>query len=316
MFKTHRVMIDPSDRVLCENVESLMARQQLPAGMPSAQYLYIEEMTRQNFYQEAIPKVPRVVQYIFESDLEDEKDAQGLDYGLKRLLIYDGDFLNNLLTYLAQPNISQSGIAAVGAYMVRIIAEYAAAHPEDPKAKKADKEKKEATNDAELEGINRLNERLGILLRNVVDKVNINCPGLTDREALSVAAALAMQNQYTIPQLLSSNLPITANLLDILRMGGNNEAMSDVIKSAFLLEKKDYPKLTENQEKFIDSLALYVYKLVNEKSETEIWSFLSWVYDREAKPVKLENYIIDPRACGTQHGRFHAAAKHLFPAKK
>jgi hypothetical protein len=90
-----------------------------------------------------------------------------------------------------------------------------------------------------------------------------------------------------------------------------------VIASAFLLEKKDYPKLTENQEKFIDSLSQYVYKLVNEKSETEIFSFLTCVYDTmDGRNVKLENYIIDPRACGTQNGRFHATAKHLFPAKK
>jgi hypothetical protein len=202
--------------------------------------------------------------------------------------------------------------------MVRIISDYAAAHPEeDSKGKKADKEKKSAEPDAELEGINRINSKLGILLSNLVDKVNINCPGLTEREALSVAAALAMQNQYTIPQLIQSNLPITASLLDIIRTGRNNEAFSVVIASAFLLEKKDYPKLTENQEKFIDSLSQYVYKLVNEKSETEIFSFLTCVYDTmDGRNVKLENYIIDPRACGTQNGRFHATAKHLFPAKK
>ena len=318
MFKTHHVMTDPSDKILCENVESLMAKQQLPTGIPTAQYLYIEEMTRQNFYQEAIPKVPRVIQYIFESDLDTDKNAQGLDYGVKRLLIYDGNFLNTLMTYLAQPNISQAGIAAVGAYMVRIVSDYAAAHPvEDAKGKKADKDKKADEPDTELEGINRINEKLGILLKNVVDKVNINCPGLSDREALSVAAALAMQNEYTIPQLIESNLPITASLLDIIRMGGNNEAVSVVIASAFLLEKKDYPKFTENQDKFIESLSQYVYKLVNEKSETEIFSFLTWVYDTtDGRNVKLENYIIDPRACGTQNGRFHATAKHLFPAKK
>jgi hypothetical protein len=318
MFKTHYVMTDPGDRILCENLESLMARQQLPAGMPTAQYLYIEEMTRQNFYQEAIPRVPRVIQYIFQTDLDTDKDAQGLDFGIKKLLVYDGNFLNTLMTYLAQPNISQDGIAAVGAYMVRIISDYAAAHPEeDSKGKKADKEKKSAEPDAELEGINRINSKLGILLSNLVDKVNINCPGLTEREALSVAAALAMQNQYTIPQLIQSNLPITASLLDIIRTGRNNEAFSVVIASAFLLEKKDYPKLTENQEKFIDSLSQYVYKLVNEKSETEIFSFLTCVYDTmDGRNVKLENYIIDPRACGTQNGRFHATAKHLFPAKK
>lgn len=318
MFKTHYVMTDPGDRILCENLESLMARQQLPAGMPTTQYLYIEEMTRQNFYQEAIPRVPRVIQYIFQTDLDTDKDAQGLDFGIKKLLVYDGNFLNTLMTYLAQPNISQDGIAAVGAYMVRIISDYAAAHPEeDSKGKKADKEKKSAEPDAELEGINRINSKLGILLSNLVDKVNINCPGLTEREALSVAAALAMQNQYTIPQLIQSNLPITASLLDIIRTGRNNEAFSVVIASAFLLEKKDYPKLTENQEKFIDSLSQYVYKLVNEKSETEIFSFLTCVYDTmDGRNVKLENYIIDPRACGTQNGRFHATAKHLFPAKK
>ena len=318
MYNTHNVMSDPDDMILCENVESLMAKQQLPANMNPQQYLYVQEQTRQNFYQNAIPKVPRVVQYIFESDLDTDKKAAGLDYGLRRLLVFDEDFVNTLMTYLSQPNINPDGIAAVGAFMVRIISDYAEAHPvEDTKGKKSDKEKKDSEPDAEAAGIMNLNEKLGILLRNVVDKVNIKCPGLGEREALSVAAALAMQNELTITQLINCDLPITANLLDIIRESGNNQAMNVVMASAFLLDKKDFPKLTENQEKFIDSLTTYVYKLVNEKSEMEIFAFLTWVYGTtDTKHVNLENYIIDPRACGTQHGRFHATAKHMFPTKK
>ena len=79
MYNTHNVMSDPDDMILCENVESLMAKQQLPANMNPQQYLYVQEQTRQNFYQNAIPKVPRVVQYIFESDLDTDKKAAGLD---------------------------------------------------------------------------------------------------------------------------------------------------------------------------------------------------------------------------------------------
>lgn len=313
MYKTHNVISDPGDKILCENLESLMMKQNLPGGIPQAQYLYIEEVTRQNFYQEAIPRVPRVIQYIFESDLSSDKDAEGLDYGLKRLLIYDGNFVNMLLAYLNQPNIPRDGVAAVGAYMVKIISEYSEKHPVEETKTDVDKKEEKVENAAEKEGIERLNKVLGHLLLDVVDKVNINCPGLSDREALAVAAAIAMQNEYTIPQLLQSDLPITANLLDIIRLNGNNQAMNTVMASAFLLEKKDYPKFTENQEKFIDSLAAYVYKLVNMMGETEIFAFLTWVYGTtDTRNVKLENYIIDPRACGTQHGRFHATAKQMF----
>jgi hypothetical protein len=93
--------------------------------------------------------------------------------------------------------------------------------------------------------------------------------------------------------------------------------MNLVIASAFLLEKKDFPKLTENQEKFIDSLSTYVFKLVNEKGPTEISALFAWIYGSvDCRNVDLEKYIIDPRACGTQYSRLHATAKSMFPVKK
>jgi hypothetical protein len=309
-------MLDPGDSILLENLESLMSKQQVgyPGGITPQQYAYAEEVTRQNFYLEAVPRVPRVIQYIFEADLDTDEQAKGLDYGIKRLLVHDPNFLISLMTYLAQPNMNPSGIAAVGAYMVNIINEYAEKKAADSKGKK---DKAEEAKDEEAEGIERLSKHVGTLLRNVVEVVDINCPGLSDTEKLATAAALAMQNEFTIPCLLENNLPVTANLIDIIRNGGNNSAMNLVIGSAFLLEKKDFPKLTDNQEKFIDSLSTYVFRLVNEKGPTEICALFGWIYGSyDCRNVDLEKYIIDPRACGTQYSRLHATAKSMFPVKK
>lgn len=322
MLKNHNVMLDPEDNILMENVESLMAKQQVsyPGGITPQQYAYAEEVTRQNFYLKAIPRVPRVVQYIFEADLETDQMAAGLEFGIKKLLIYDASFLSSLMAFLAQPNINPAGVAAVGAFMVKIINEYAEKLKEkagDAKGKK--KEDASDAKDAEAEGIERLNKNVGILLRNVVEVVDINCPGLSDAEKIATAAAIAMQNEQTVGILLQNNLPVTANLIDIIRGSGNNKAMNLIIASAFLLERKDFPKLTENQEKFIDSLTTYVFKLINEKGPTEIWSLFAWIYDIrtvDCKNVNLENYIIDPRSCGTQYSRLHAAVKQMFPVKK
>ena len=316
MFKTHNVMSDPEDTILMENVESLMAKQQVgyPGGITPQQYAYAEEVTRQNFYLKAVPRVPRVVQYIFEADLDTDQKAAGLEYGLKNLLIYDANFLVSLMTYLAQPNMNPNGIAAVGAFMVKIINEYAEKMGEDGKGKKTDEK---GEKDAEAEGIERISKNVGTLLRNVVEIVDINCPGLSDSEKLATAAAIAMQNEQTIGILLQNNLPVTANLLDIIRNSGNNKGMNLVIASAFLLEKKDFPKLTENQEKFIDSLSTYVFKLVNEKGPTESGALFAWIYgSMDCRNIDLEKYIIDPRACGTQYSRLHATAKSMFPVKK
>ena len=323
MFKTHNVMSDPEDTILMENVESLMAKQQVgyPGGITPQQYAYAEEVTRQNFYLKAIPRVPRVVQYIFEADLDTDQKAAGLEYGLKNLLIYDANFLISLMTYLAQPNMNPNGIAAVGAFMVKIINEYAEKTNGDDNKKtdeKGEKEKdtKDKDKDAEAEGIERISKNVGTLLRNVVEIVDINCPGLSDSEKLATAAAIAMQNEQTIGILLQNNLPVTANLLDIIRNSGNNKGMNLVIASAFLLEKKDFPKLTENQEKFIDSLSTYVFKLVNEKGPTEINALFTWIYgSMDCRNIDLEKYIIDPRACGTQYSRLHATAKSMFSVK-
>ena len=324
MFKTHNVMSDPEDTILMENVESLMAKQQVgyPGGITPQQYAYAEEVTRQNFYLKAIPRVPRVVQYIFEADLDTDQKAAGLEYGLKNLLIYDANFLISLMTYLAQPNMNPNGIAAVGAFMVKIINEYAEKTNGDDNKKTDEKGEKEKdtkekdTKDAEAEGIERISKNVGTLLRNVVEIVDINCPGLSDSEKLATAAAIAMQNEQTIGILLQNNLPVTANLLDIIRNSGNNKGMNLVIASAFLLEKKDFPKLTENQEKFIDSLSTYVFKLVNEKGPTEINALFTWIYgSMDCRNIDLEKYIIDPRACGTQYSRLHATAKSMFSVK-
>jgi hypothetical protein len=319
MFETHTVMLDPGDHILTENVESLMAKQQVgyPGGITPQQYAYAEEVTRQNFYLDAVPRIPRVIQYIFESDLDTDKTAAGLEYGIKNLLVYDPNFLVSLMTYLAQPTINPNGIAAVGAFMVKIMTEYADKLKEAADTKK-DKDKTEKVEkDEEAEGIERISKNVGTLLRNVVEIVDINCPGLTETEKLATAAAIAMQNHQTLGILLQNNLPVTANLLDIIRNSGNNKGMNLVIASAFLLEKKDFPKLTENQEKFIDSLSTYVFKLINEKGPTEICALFGWIYGSyDCRNVDLEKYIIDPRACGTQYSRLHATIKTMFPAKK
>ena len=318
MFETHSVMLDPGDHILTENVESLMAKQQVgyPGGITPQQYAYAEEVTRQNFYLDAVPIVPRVVQYIFESDLETDKMAAGLEFGIKNLLVYDPNFLVSLMTYLAQPTINPNGIAAVGAFMVKIMTEYADRLKEEVEKKKGKEDEADVKNE-EAEGIERLSKNVGTLLRNVVEIVDINCPGLNDMEKLATAAAIAMQNHQTLGILLQNDLPVTANLLDIIRNSGNNKGMNLVIASAFLLEKKDFPKLTDNQEKFIDSLSTYVFKLINEKGPSEICALFGWIYGTyDCRNVDLEKYVIDPRACGTQYSRLHATIKSMFPAKK
>lgn len=313
MFKRiHNVMIDPDDNILLETVESLMAKQQLnyPGRLTPQQYAYAEEVTRQNFYTRAIPRVPRVVQYVFEADLETDKQAAAFEYGVKNLLVYDSGFLMSLMTYLAQPNINPGGIAAVGAFMVKIINDYAERIKEGTKTDEKEK-------DEEAKGIERVSQNVGILLKNVVEVVEINCPGLSENEKLATAAAIAMQNHQTIGILIQNDLPVTANLLDIIRTSGNNRAMNLVVASAFLLEKKDFPKLTENQEKFIDSLTTYMFRLVNEKGPTEICALFGWIYDTyDGRQIDLEKYLIDPRGCGSQYMRLHTAAKSMFPTKK
>lgn len=323
MFKTHNVMSDPEDCILMENVESLMAKQRVnyPGGITPQQYAYAEEVTRQNFYLKAIPRVPRVVQYIFESDIDTDQKAAGLKYGLKHLLIYDANFLASLMTYLAQPHINPTGVAAVGSFMVNTINEYLEEKKANEPVKDTKKDKAEKSEKVEKtpgdEGVERLSKNVGILLRNVVEIIDINCPGLSDTEKLATAAAIAMQNEQTIGILLQNNLPVTANLIDIIRTSGNNKGMNLVIASAFLLEKKDFPKLTENQEKFIDSLSTYVFKLINEKGPTEISALFAWIYGSvDCSNVDLEKYIIDPRSCGTQYSRLHATTKSMFPIRK
>ena len=321
MLKNHSVMLDPDDKILMENVESLMAKQQVgyPGGLTPQQYAYAEEVTRQNFYFKAIPRVPRVVQYIFEADLETDEMAKGLEFGIKKLLVYDAGFLTALMAHLAQPNINPAGIASVGAFMVKIINEYAEKMKEKAADTKGKKKEETTEKDDEAAGIERLNGNVGILLRNVAEVVDANCPGLSESEQLATAAAIAMQNEQTVGCLLQNNIPVTANLIDIIRRSGNNKAMNLIIASTFLLEKKDFPKLTEVQEKFIDSLTTYMFNLINEKGPTEIWALFAWIYDirsADCKNVNLENYIIDPRSCGPQYSRLHAAVKQMFPVKK
>ena len=173
---------------------------------------------------------------------------------------------------------------------------------------KKDKNKKSETSDAsdfsnlDVEKIAHLQDAVSHLLGPIANIITAKTPNITYTEALAVAAAIATNDQTTLKEIIASELPITADILNIV------ENPRDLIRAALLLEKKDFTQVTENQQAFIDSLQRWVFKKLNDIPSNQAYSFLLWVYG--AKP-DTNKYLINVKDCGTSNTNLLTAAKFL-----
>ena len=311
MMKT----VTDSDKIILHTVESyLMSNHHSMVNVSPGEKLTMETQARNWLYSEIVNRVPRVASYIMSADMETDTVAQGLFTALCHHSM-DPIFINYLMNHLARANnAEENGI--VGALLTQILNKQVetrtASATIDKSAKKNDKGGDKnttppANEPIKIPEIEHLESAVKVLLKTIIDVVQTRCPGLTEPAAMAISACLAMNNADTIPQIIASDLPVTAEIFNIL------SRPDQIVYTALRLEKDEYLKPTQNQQEFINSLRRWVYKKLNEREPTEMYQYLVAVYG-SVKP-ETDKYLLQIKDCGTQFSNLLTVAKTIINKK-
>lgn len=304
--------ITDSDMIILESVESYLRRIGAPMNQSPQEKIIVSQQARDFLYSDIVQRLPRVAAYLLQADLETDTVAQGLNMSLSRHVM-DPVFINLLMQYLAKVNNGEEN-CAVGAYLTKLLNKWMEQNIKEPeKPKKGEKgEKVEApttTGADPLEPVAHIKWAIDQLLGNIMKMVSAKCGNLTDNQALAIAACIAMNNNDTIKEIIASDLPITADVLDVVRDPRN------LLRSALLLSQNDIPaKPSTNQSAFLDSLKRWVYRRLNQVPTQQIYSFMVSTYGNSSG-IDVSTLFINPKSCGNQFSNLHGVAVQMINSK-
>lgn len=296
--------ITDSDMIILQSVESYLRQLGTQINRTPQETIILTQQARDYLYSDIVRRVPRVAAYLLQADMENDTVAQGLNLSLSKHIM-DPVFINLLMQYLnIQNSIDENSIT--GAYLAKLMNKWIEQNVKTDKPKKEKGEKEEETSSANpLEPVMHISNAVDRLLGNIIGMVAAKCPNLTKHQVTAIAACIAMNNNDTIGEVLHSDLPITADVLDIIADPSN------ILKSALLLEKNDIPaKLSTNQSAFMDSLVRWVYKKLNMIPTQSSYQFMVAVYGTTS--VDVSTKYINPKDCGTQYSNLLTVAKQLI----
>ena len=116
-----------------------------------------------------------------------------------------------------------------------------------------------------------------------------------------------MRRVSTIKEIIASDFPITANVFDCVKDPSN------LIRSSLLLDKSELPKLSTNQNAFVESLKRWVYDKLNILQTQVIYQFLVATYGTQKPDVTTK--VINPKDCGPQYANLFTVAKQMINQK-
>lgn len=313
--------ITDSDMIILNSVESYLQSiiGRAPLNQSPQEKLFITQQAKDYLYSDIVQRFPRVANYILQVDLETNNVAQGLNLALSKHVM-DPNFINMLMQFLGKENNAEQNCVS-GAYLARLMNKWIEQNVEVPTEKKKvekdkdkDKEKTEAsaptatTTKDPLEPIRHIQWAVDQLLGNIQALVHARYTNLQESQIRAIAACIAMNNDDTVCQLIDSDLPITADILDIVE---NPEVF---IRSALLLEKTEVPgKPTANQQAFMDSLVRWVYRKLNSQPTQFTYTKMAGFYG--VVPAKVETKFINPRDCGNQYPNLKMVADQIINNK-
>lgn len=300
--------ITDSDMIILQSVESYLKTLRTPAIQNPQEKLIVTQQARDYLYSDIVQRVPRVAAYIMSADMETDSIAQGLFMALSKHVI-DPVFIDILMQYLMKTNSAEEN-GIVGALLTKILNKHIESKTKPttvPSSSKKDKDadKKSAESEKiDLSDVAHIQQAINALLGNLADIVITRCGNLTKPEATAIAACIAMNNADTIKEIVASDLPITAQLFDVV------QDPSSLIKAALLLNKADFVKLSKNQTAFMESLTRWVYDKLNIIPTQSSYQFLVATYG-SIKP-DVQNYYIQIKDCGMKYSNLYAVAKQLI----
>lgn len=312
--------IKDSDIIILESVDSYLKSINAPMATTPQEKLIITEQARDYLYSEIVRRVPRVAGYLLNADMETNTVAQGLWHALSRHVM-DPVFVNLLMQFLSvNNNVDDNGI--VGAMLAKMMNKWLEQNwkGDAPKPKTDAEKKKEAKKDSVIVNttpvikeetpkndagpIKHIQAAVNQLLGNLASIICTRCGNLTQYEALGIAACLAMNNKDTITEILASDLPITAQLFDVVFNP------TELIRGALLLEKSSVTKTSTNQQAFLDSLKRWVYDKLNVIPMLTAQQLLIAVYGG-ARP-DVSKYYIQIKDCGKQYSNLLTVATQML----
>lgn len=310
--------ITDSDMIVLESVDSYLRRNNVPPDMPVQQKLIVIQQAKDYLYPEIAQRVPKIAGYVMHSDMEADDMARGLNTSLENHVM-DPLFVDVLMRYLTSRNNADDK-CTTGAYLAKIANKWIETHTREvskpaPTKKdskgKGDKSVEPPTTVEEpnLEPIKHLFYAVEALLSNLTSFIRVKCCDLTERQILAIAACIATNNEDTIKELIESDMPITADILDVV------ENPSTIIKAALLLEQTDIPTgMSKNQVAFTDSLKRWVYRKLESINTQAIYTFLVSVYGFDQN-VDVSTKFINPKECGNQYPNLLNVAKTMINKK-
>jgi hypothetical protein len=302
-----------SDTVILESLDSYLAKKGMPPHVTPEQMIIIKDQMRYQLYSDIVQRVPRIASYILHANMDIDDNAQGLFKALYHHCM-DPKFIELLLMYLDRRQDADEK-SVTGALLVKIFTTYLDKEMErrksattETKTKKGEKPEPEPQVDqtqicAEVDHIHTAAMKL---LGDITRAVSVKCGNLDNNPGamLAIAACVAMNNGDSIRQIFNMDLPVIADVFDIINDPTN------IIKGALLLKKDDYVKTTKNQEEFLTSLKRWVYGKLNSITTQESYRFLVSVYG-SIKPTNIKDYLIQIKDCGTQYSNLLIVAKQL-----
>ena len=298
--------ITDSDMIVLQSVESYLKSLGTPAATNPQEQLYITQQARDYLYSDIAQRVPRIAAYIMTADMEHDTVAQGFFYALTKHSM-DPVFINILMQYLTRMP-DRDEMAITGALLVKILNKHYESESKAPKTTKVKKGEKEldapVDPNKELEKYDYIRQAVNYLLGDLARLIATKCGNLNQNQALAIAACLAMNSQDTIKEIIASDMPVSAQLFDIV------ENPTNLVRGALLLDKSEYTKLTPNQKEFIESLKYWVYDKLNVIPTQTSYQVLVSVYG-SVKP-DVSKYLINPRDCGNKYPNLKLVANQLI----
>ena len=303
-------IINDSDQIFLHSTESYLKSIGTPMPSTPQEKLYIMQNARDVLYSDNVARAPRIAAYIMQSNIDEDDKAKALFKAFCEKA-KDPVFVQLLMQYLA-PRNNQDENGIIGAMLSKIMAKLL----DDDKVvsttkvieKKSDKDKTakivETTTEINVDKYKHIYDAVQCLLGNLASIIATKCGNITVPEAMSIAACIVMNNDDTVKEVIDSDLPISAQVFDIL----NNP--TNAIKSALNLNKAEYTKLTTNQSNFIETLKKWVYEKLNVLPTYTAEQLITAAYGSLKPDTSMK--LIQLKDCGTQYSNLLMVAKQII----
>lgn len=296
----------PGDVTFLDSLESYLKKLNVSAYATPQERLTITEQARSSLYSYDAQCLPRVAEKILDADMEVDQEARGLWIAFSNHVM-DPIFVDIMIQFLRTRNDPALN-GMIGALLSKVINNYLEDKWRKDEKKKDKKPKDAATEETvpDFDEVKHIQAAIEELLGPTANSIQVRCGNLTHPEALFIASCIAMNSQKTIKEILTADLPITADIF------GNLNNPDPIIKGSLKLLKADVPsKPTANQSAFLESLKRWIYTMLEKipGGTTVCYQYLVGVYGSVNPDVSP--YYIQIKDCGTMYTNLLTVAKQI-----